>query len=271
MTDFTVNGAFAGAGELDLPTGGCSAAAFTIGGTFTGLAATFQGLVFGQTTWQNIPFLLQGNGGSMPTVTVPTTGNVTAAGTYVVNAAGFSQVRLLVASISTGSITAFAESSSGGGFGYTLAYIAGSNSLVATVSNPGSISTGAAFGPSLNTNAQQFFWNGASQDSARTPVIYKQLSAVAVGSEITIWTPAAGKKFRLMGYTFTQGVATGAIALKDNTAGTTIFTVPQNTLGAAFNSPNMGNGILSAAANNVLTATGVATETLTGTVYGTEE
>lgn len=271
MTDFTVNGAFAGAGELDLPTGGCSAAAFTIGGTFTGLSATYQGLVFGQTTWQNLPFLLQGSGGSMPSVSIPGTGSVTAAGTYLINAAGFSQVRLLVASISTGSITVFAESSSGGGLAYTLSFISGSGSLIATVSNPGSISTGAAFGPSLNTNAQGFLWNGASQDSARTPVIYKQLSGVAIASETTIWTPAAGKKFRLMGYTFAQGTGAGAIVLKDNTAGATIFTIPPNTIGVAFNSPNMGNGILSAAANNVLTATGVATETLTGTVYGTEE
>lgn len=106
---------------------------------------------------------------------------------------------------------------------------------------------------------------------ARTPVVYKSLSAVVITSETTIWTPAAGKKFRLMGFCLSQGVATGAVTLKDNTAGTTIFTIPQNTVGVqnCFSLP--GNGIVSATANNVLTATGVSTETLTGTVYGTEE
>jgi hypothetical protein len=105
----------------------------------------------------------------------------------------------------------------------------------------------------------------------RTPAVFKPLSAVVITAETTIWTPTAGKKFRLMGYAITQGVATGAITLKDNTAGTTILVIPPNTIGVHQLSPAMGNGILSAAANNVLTATGVVTETITGYVFGTEE
>ena len=104
-----------------------------------------------------------------------------------------------------------------------------------------------------------------------SPVIFKNLSAVVITSETTIWTPASGKRFRLMGFLLTQGVATGAVTLKDNTAGTTILIIPQNTIGVALASPPMGSGILSATANNVLTATGVSTETLTGYVFGTEE
>lgn len=105
----------------------------------------------------------------------------------------------------------------------------------------------------------------------RTPIVFKNLSAVVITSETTIWTPAAGKKFRLMGFVLTQGVVTGAITLKDNTAGTTILVIPQHTLGDVQQSPPMGNGILSAAAGNVLTATGASTETITGYVFGTEE
>jgi hypothetical protein len=74
-----------------------------------------------------------------------------------------------------------------------------------------------------------------------------------------------------MGFILTQGVATGAVTLKDNTGGSTIFIIPPNTIGVYLASPAFGNGILSAAANNVLTATGASTETLTGVVFGTEE
>lgn len=113
--------------------------------------------------------------------------------------------------------------------------------------------------------------DSASRSKMKTPIIFKPLNALVINPEVPIWTPAAGKRFRLMGFIFAQGVVTGAILLKDGVAGTTIFTIPQHTVGVLFASPPLGNGILSVAANNVLTATGVATETLTGTAFGTEE
>lgn len=119
--------------------------------------------------------------------------------------------------------------------------------------------------------ATWLYTGAGSMVRQRTPTVFKTLNAVVVTSETTIWTPAAGKKFRLMGFYLAQGVATGAITLRDNTAGTTILIVPQNTVGVASASPPLGNGILSAAANNVLTAQGASTETLTGFVFGTEE
>lgn len=120
-------------------------------------------------------------------------------------------------------------------------------------------------------NGWNYVWNGTGWDRQRTPFIFKNLNALLITAESTVWTPAAGKKFRLMGYCLTQGVVTGAITLKDNTAGTTIMIIPPQTIAVAFCSNPMGNGILSAAANNVLTATGTATETITGYVFGTEE
>ncbi len=144
----------------------------------------------------------------------------------------------------------------------------------------GSIRTlGSAISNGIADNANNYvmldtfspLYNGAGWDRPRTPIVFKNLSAVVITAETTIWTPAGGKKFRLMGYALAQGVASGAVVLKDNTAGTTIFTIPQHTIGVAQVSPPMGNGILSAAANNVLTATGIATETITGVVFGTEE
>lgn len=126
-------------------------------------------------------------------------------------------------------------------------------------------------GQSLPILGYNYLWQGTGWDRQRTPFVFKSLNAVLITAESTIWTPAAGKKFRLMGYCLAQGVVTGAILLKDNTAGTTIMIIPQQTIGVAFCSNPMGNGILSATINNVLTATGAATETITGYVFGTEE
>lgn len=114
-------------------------------------------------------------------------------------------------------------------------------------------------------------FNGASWDRARTPNKFITLNAVSIASETTIWTPAAGKKFRLMGYVLETGTVGGNVQLKDNTAGTLIHIVPFGAASTVIVSPFMGNGQLSSAANNVLTATGAATQTLSGTLIGIEE
>lgn len=132
-------------------------------------------------------------------------------------------------------------------------------------------SDGLAPSSSPAVDGWNYVWNGSGWDRQRTPLIFKSLSAVLITAETTIWTPAAGKKFRLMGYCLAQGVVTGAVTLKDNTAGATIMIIPPNTIGVAFCSNPMGNGILSATVNNLLTATGASTETITGYVFGTEE
>lgn len=114
-------------------------------------------------------------------------------------------------------------------------------------------------------------FNGNTVLRARTPTVFKQINAVSVATEVTIWAPVAGKKFRLMGFALTSGMVGGNVLLKDNTAGATIMIVPFGAAGSQITSPAMGNGVLSATANNVLTATGVATQTLSGFVFGTEE
>lgn len=123
----------------------------------------------------------------------------------------------------------------------------------------------------LKSAARMQAFNGATWDRIRMANKFINLNAVVVNPEATIWTPGAGKKFRLMGFVLTQGVITGPVLLKDNTAGSTILIIPPNTVAVVMPSVFIGNGILSAAANNVLTATGVATETLTGFLFGTEE
>lgn len=111
-------------------------------------------------------------------------------------------------------------------------------------------------------------YDGAAAVLQRTPSTFKPLAAINTNAEITAWTPTSGKKFRLMGGTIAVSV-TGNVTIKDNTGGTTIAIFP-----GIANTPftfSMGNGILSAAANNVLTMTGPGGSTVSGTIFGTEE
>ena len=114
-------------------------------------------------------------------------------------------------------------------------------------------------------------FNGQTVLRARAPAIFKSFNLTSVATETTIWTPAAGRRFRLMGYVLTSGTVGGNVVFKDNTAGTTILVVPFGAASTPITSTPMGNGILSATAGNVLTATGAATQTLSGYVFGTEE
>lgn len=122
-----------------------------------------------------------------------------------------------------------------------------------------------------NGNNYPTTFNGQTLLRTRTPGKFISLNGVSIATETTVWTPAAGKRFRLMGYNLSS---TGAqnIVLKDNTAGTTILVIPGITIGQLMVSPDsMGNGILSAAANNVLTANAGGTNAVSGYFFGTEE
>lgn len=103
------------------------------------------------------------------------------------------------------------------------------------------------------------------------PTVFKSLSAVDISSEVTVWDPATGKKFRLLGFVITQGTLTGDIILRDDTAGATILVIPATPVGQPLAVPLGRIGLLSETANNVLTAQGVSTETISGFFYGTEE
>jgi hypothetical protein len=75
-----------------------------------------------------------------------------------------------------------------------------------------------------------------------------------------------------MGGNLTSGVAAGNVVLKDNTAGTSLpIVLPFGSIGQNIPFVVGGNGYLSSTLDNVLTATGVSTQTLSGWIYGTEE
>lgn len=135
-----------------------------------------------------------------------------------------------------------------------------------TVNNLGDGSTPGATTYGIPVYAFGMGWNGASQDRLRTPTKFNTAQATASG-DTAVWTPAGGKKFRLMRYQIevtdnatqtTPGVIT--ILLRDATTATAFahdVYVPSSALdtnGQLYTSgwQDLGNGFLSAAANNVL-------------------
>ncbi len=137
----------------------------------------------------------------------------------------------------------------------------------------------------LLTNAQAFAFNGATFDRVRVANVFKSVAATALGNTV-VWTPAAGKKFRLMGYAISVSgtlAASGVqvIQLLDSAtiigrmnAGL-IQTRTANISGGdsqAFR--DLGQGRLSAVANNVLNvnlSTAMADGSVTVDAWGTEE
>ncbi len=123
------------------------------------------------------------------------------------------------------------------------------------------------FATALLATAYQLVYNGATWDRLRTPSRFVTVDLASGTAETTVWTPAAGKKFRLMGLFLKAGAAT-KLTFKDGTGGAIIVVLD---LDAAPNTLYLGNGILSAAANNVLTVTRSVAATLAGMLIGCDE
>jgi len=131
--------------------------------------------------------------------------------------------------------------------------------------------------------------NGNSFTRLRTPTVFKTVATAAAGNT-ALWTPALGKKFRIMRwrYTITDNATLAApgaltVTLFDGAAGATgqaddvfVPALALNNNGQLASSPwiDLGNGYLSAAANNVLNvnlSAALATGTVRVQVAGTEE
>lgn len=107
-------------------------------------------------------------------------------------------------------------------------------------------------------------------EKQRTPIVFKPVNLTLATGDNNIWTPATGKKFRLLGWSLGCNVAGAALTVKDGT--TTIMTLYLHSGSAGLNSPPLGNGYLSAAADNVLKFNhGSGATVIWGTVWGTEE
>jgi len=100
------------------------------------------------------------------------------------------------------------------------------------------------------------------------PDTFKTLKAVAIGSIATVWTPASGKKVRLMGGSISVSAAV-SVLFEDNAAGTDVWQTPVLTADTPYNF-DLGNGKLLSAVDNVLKATSSGAANITGTLYGIE-
>jgi hypothetical protein len=135
--------------------------------------------------------------------------------------------------------------------------------LADTLANPTSPLVGASL----------LGYNGATWERLRAANVSKDLSAVTITTIATVWTPASGKKFRLMGGSISVSAAMNVL-FEDNAAGAGnfVFRTPKLAADTPYNFVvNGGQGKLSATADNVLKATGSAAGAVTGTLWGVEE
>jgi hypothetical protein len=108
-------------------------------------------------------------------------------------------------------------------------------------------------------------------DNIYTPDTFKDQATAAIGTIATVWTPASGKKIRIMGGSISVSAAV-SVLFEDNSAGAANFVWRTPKLLA--DTPyffDLGNGKLLSAVNNVLKATSSGAANLTGTLYGLEE
>ena len=96
-------------------------------------------------------------------------------------------------------------------------------------------------------------------------------NAITAGTEETVWTPQSGSKIRLLGWCLSASAAT-AIEFQDSAAsGTVIAQTPLLAAAGGHTSPDLGDGIVRAAADGVLKLDVTGNSTVSGMVWGIEE
>jgi hypothetical protein len=108
---------------------------------------------------------------------------------------------------------------------------------------------------------------------AFTPATFKMVDAVAIvaGTPAVVWTPAAGKKVRLLGW-FLSSSAAAALEFQDSgAAGTVIAQTPLLAAAGVHNAESIGEGKVLTAADNTLKLDVTANATVSGMVFGVEE
>ena len=107
---------------------------------------------------------------------------------------------------------------------------------------------------------------------AYTPDTFRMIDTVAItaGTPATVWTPASGKKVRLLGW-FLSSSAAAALELQDSgAAGTVIAQTPLLATAGIHDAPHLGEGVVLAAADNTLNLDVTANATVSGMVFGVE-
>lgn len=262
------NAATATGNGTALDTTGLTTVAVQPSGTFTA-TITLEATVDG-TNWQTIAgyqSAANSNFAPSPYSNITNTGRV-----YRVPVSGFKQFRARISAYTSGSVTVNAVGIADGASVGSAAIIGNNGGNLADAQantswlSPYSATDNSVAVGMANAN---YAYNGATWDRQRVASVFKTFTISASAAETTIWTPTSGKKFRVLGYHLFSDTAT-VLTIRDNTAGTVIFKdgVAANTRAVAN---SMGNGVLSAAANNVLTLQCGTAATVNGTVFGTEE
>ncbi|HZU75957.1 MAG TPA: hypothetical protein VFA70_04280 [Dehalococcoidia bacterium] len=95
-------------------------------------------------------------------------------------------------------------------------------------------------------------------------------TAVTAGTPVTLWTPATGKAYRILGYAVSLSVA-GEVIFKNSHAGTAteVFRTPALAAGTGI-AGTLAAGFVPGAPNDLLQVDVSASGTVNGYVYGTE-
>jgi hypothetical protein len=124
----------------------------------------------------------------------------------------------------------------------------------------------------VTVNANLGF-NGSTFDRIRVGKVYKYIEYLNLpnATATTVWTPASGKKFRLMGVSISVSGTNAAVHLRDGAGGTVFHTA--RAAGTDTKDFSFGNGYLSTTANNVLEIYNLTGGTINVhvTAWGTEE
>lgn len=112
---------------------------------------------------------------------------------------------------------------------------------------------------------------GVTVPSGRNLVRKDLGAATAIGSIVTAWTPASGKKVRVLGGWISVSAAV-AVLLEDNAAGAGnfLFRTPKLVADTVYQL-DFGDGLLLSAIDRVLKMTGSAAANISGVLWGTEE
>lgn len=184
-----------------------------------------------------------------------TTTGLLANGSYAYNGTTWDRIR----AVNGGQLLTTIRNSSGNELSIVsnLSNIADNNSMTYTGIQSASIGYG---------------YSGASYDRVRVGKVYKYIEYLnlANATATTVWTPATGKKFRLMGVSVSVSAA-ATVSLLDGVSGSAFMTF--RTGGADSKDFYFGNGVLSGVADRVMQVYNASGATINVWVHawGTEE
>lgn len=105
---------------------------------------------------------------------------------------------------------------------------------------------------------------------AITPTIRKLPNAFAIGTEQVVWTPAAGLRWRLGGFSVSLSAA-ASIVFREGIGGPVVWRTPQLPANTPYDFAMPGDGLPATEPDVPLTAQASAAANATGTVYGLDE